>query len=311
MNTVIKRDGTKEPFDPDRIIEAVSKAMRATGKEVDLEFCKRIANKVKKAKKKEMSVSEIQDIVEEALMASSHKDVAKRYIIYRQQRDVARYRESKMVKTFNEIIEVVDNDVKNENANINGNIPAGQMMKFASESTKDYALNYLLSPEQAEAHRDGVIHIHDLDYYPTRTTTCVQIDLDKIFKNGFSTNDGSVREPQSIRSYAALAAIVLQSNQNEQHGGQAIPAFDFFMAEGVRKSFKKIFMKYHKLLTKAFDGDIDTLEKLIGKIEMGNKRLKEVYPDIYTLAHNETREETAQAMEAFIHNMCTMHQQVA
>ena len=169
--------------------------------------------------------------------------------------------------------------------------PAGQMMTFASEVTKDYTYKYLLPKKYAEAHQLGDIHIHDLDYYPTKTTTCIQYDLDDLFERGFRTKNGSIRTPQSIQSYATLATIIFQTNQNEQHGGQAIPAFDFFMAEGVRKTFRK----HLKTLTEFYI-------EVEGK-EPGTEALKKIEEKAYAM----TRKDTHQAMEGFIHNLNTMH----
>lgn len=310
MKKVIKRDGRVVDFDESRIINAIKQAAKAAGENVSEEFCLDVAKKIKEYSKMPLTVDEIQVLVEDALMGSDYKNTARKYIAYRNQRDIERQKNSRLVKTFNEIVEVEDTNVKNENANINGNTPAGQMMKFASEATKEYAMNYLLSPEQAEAHKSGWIHIHDLDFYPSRTLTCCQIDLKELYDGGFRTVDAGVREPQNIRSYAALAAIVLQSNQNEMHGGQAFPAFDFFMADGVRKSFRKNFEKFHQLLY----GDCESFEQVevnCGEIKMGNDILKSRFPRVYEAAYEETRKETYQAMEAFIHNMCTMHQQAA
>jgi ribonucleoside-triphosphate reductase len=169
--------------------------------------------------------------------------------------------------------------------------PAGQMMTFASEVTKDYTYKYLLPKRFAEAHQLGDIHIHDLDYYPTKTTTCIQYDLADLFERGFRTKNGSIRTPQSIQSYATLATIIFQTNQNEQHGGQAIPAFDYFMAEGVRKTYKK----HLKSLTEFY-------------VEMeGHEPSEEAQAKIRHKAEEQTRKDTHQAMEGFIHNLNTMH----
>ena len=166
-------------------------------------------------------------------------EVAKKYIIYRQWRNTERERKTQMKHIMDGIVAIDKNDVNLSNANMSSHTPAGQMMTFASEVTKDYTYKYLLPKQYAEAHRMGDIHIHDLDYYPTKTTTCIQYDLDDLFERGFHTKNGSIRTPQSIQSYATLATIIFQTNQNEQHGGQAIPAFDFFMAKGVLNSTGK------------------------------------------------------------------------
>ena len=194
-----------------------------------------------------MGVEEIQDLVENELM-KVQPEVAKKYIIYRQWRNTERDRKTHIKHIMDGIVAIDKNDVNLSNANMSSHTPAGQMMTFASEITKDYTYKYLLPKKYAEAHRMGDIHIHDLDYYPTKTTTCIQYDLDDLFERGFHTKNGSIRTPQSIQSYATLATIIFQTNQNEQHGGQAIPAFDFFMAKGVLKSFQKIMATHLGLL---------------------------------------------------------------
>ena len=226
IDTVVKRDGRQVPFDPQRIADAIKKSMKAAGilDQQAMDYCDQAAKEIASLRVQKLTVDQIQDLVEEKLMDSSYKEAARAYIVYRRQRDIERQRHSQNIKTFNEIVEVRENGVKNENANVNGNTPAGQMMKFASVATKDYALDYIIYPEHAEAHRNGEIHIHDLEFFPSRTTTCVQHDLEKLFKDGFSTEHGHIREPKSIRAYTALAAISMQSAQNEQHGKQTCRA---------------------------------------------------------------------------------------
>jgi ribonucleoside-triphosphate reductase len=227
--SIIKRDGKTEPFSLDKIVRAITKAFRAGGITDEGQAIEQIASDVAAAiTKAEISVEEIQDMVEERLM-KRNPSIAKRYIIYREWRNVERDRRSSIKSVMDGIVTVEKNDINLSNANMSSHTPAGQMMTFASEITKDYALKYLVGVRHGRAHRDGDIHIHDLDYYPTKTTTCIQYDLGDIYERGFSTKNGSVRTPQSIQSYATLATIIFQTNQNEQHGGQAIPAFDFFM----------------------------------------------------------------------------------
>ena len=185
-----------------------------------------------------MNVEQIQDLVEKELMAV-RPEVAKKYIIYREWRNTERDKKTKMKQIMDGIVSIDTNDVNLSNANMSSHTPAGQMMTFASEVTKDYTYKYLLPKKFAEAHLLGDIHIHDLDYYPTKTTTCIQYDLEDIFNRGFRTKNGSIRTPQSIQCYATLATIIFQTNQNEQHGGQSIPAFDHFMAPGILKSYRK------------------------------------------------------------------------
>ena len=237
--SIIKRDGKTEPFSLDKIVRAITKAFRAGGITDEGQAIEQIASDVAAAiTKAEISVEEIQDMVEERLM-KRNPSIAKRYIIYREWRNVERDRRSSIKSVMDGIVTVEKNDINLSNANMSSHTPAGQMMTFASEITKDYALKYLVGVRHGRAHRDGDIHIHDLDYYPTKTTTCIQYDLGDIYERGFSTKNGSVRTPQSIQSYATLATIVFQTNQNEQHGGQSIPAFDHFMAPGVLKTFRR------------------------------------------------------------------------
>ena len=237
--SIIKRDGKTEPFSLEKIVRAITKAYRAGGITDREQTIARIASDVASAiTKPEIPVEEIQDLVEERLMGQD-PSIAKRYIIYREWRNVERDRRSTIKGVMDGIVTVERNDINLSNANMSSHTPAGQMMTFASEITKDYALKYLVGVRHGRAHRDGDIHIHDLDYYPTKTTTCIQYDLEDIYRRGFHTKNGSVRTPQSLQSYATLATIVFQTNQNEQHGGQSIPAIDRFMAPGVLKTFRK------------------------------------------------------------------------
>ena len=232
--TIAKRDGARECFSIEKIERAIAKAYRADGINDDEASVKQIAGEVASAiDKSEISVEEIQDLVERQLMRRN-PSVAKRFIIYREWRTKEREKRTSMKQVMDGIVAVEKNDVNLSNANMSSHTPAGQMMTFASEVTKDYAYKYLVGVRYGRAHREGDIHIHDLDYYPTKTTTCVQYDLEDIFNRGFHTKNGTVRTPQSIQSYATLATIVFQTNQNEQHGGQAIPAFDHFMAPTLR-----------------------------------------------------------------------------
>ena len=221
------------------------------------------------------------------------------------------------------IITVEKNDINNENANMSSMTPAGQMMRFASEVSKMYALENLISPKFAEAHQKGEIHIHDLDYYPSKTTTCLQYDLADMFEHGFQTKHGYIREAKSISTYATLATIIFQTNQNEQHGGQAIPAFDFYMAKGVLKSFRRHF-RYRILSFLSLDYVDETNKKVKSFI---NENIHTILPDdnaaqkisehlniektqikrLLEIAYDDTRLETYQAMEGFLHNLNTMH----
>ena len=238
---IIKRDGKREDFSISKIKNAVSKAFSATGINDEQQLIADITmNVIGQFASPTITVEEIQDLVEKELM-KVRPEVAKKYIIYREWRNTERDKKTQMKHVMDGIVAIDKNDVNLSNANMSSHTPAGQMMTFASEVTKDYAYKYLVGVRYGRAHREGDIHIHDLDYYPTKTTTCVQYDLEDIFNRGFHTKNGTVRTPQSIQSYATLATIVFQTNQNEQHGGQSIPAFDHFMAPGVLKSFRKHF----------------------------------------------------------------------
>jgi anaerobic ribonucleoside-triphosphate reductase len=301
MLTVVKRDGKKEAFNSQKIINAVLAASSAAGQNISIEFCEKVAAFIAAFPGDELTIAQIQKIVESFLMKSDYEDTARKYIVYRDRRDKDRERESKQIKTFNEIIDVADNDINRENANINAATPAGMMMKFASETTKDYTLDYLMNPEHAQAHRRGRIHGHDLDYYPTGSTTCTMIDLVEILRNGFQTSDGPVRPPKSVRTAAQLAAIVMQCNQNEQHGGQAFGNFEYAMGIYVRKSFLRHFVDvYEFLYEKEFD-------LALASIYIDNKSLEAFYPKVYDKALKDTKEETLQSMEAFMHNLVSMH----
>ena len=220
---IIKRDGKRENFSASKISNAIGKAFQATGLENQERLIDEITQRViAHFEHPTLGVEEIQDLVENELM-KVQPEVAKKYIIYRQWRNTERERKTQMKHIMDGIVAIDKNDVNLSNANMSSHTPAGQMMTFASEVTKDYTYKYLLPKQYAEAHRMGDIHIHDFD----------------LFERGFHTKNGSIRTPQSIQSYATLATIIFQTNQNEQHGGQAIPAFDFFMAKGVLKSYQK------------------------------------------------------------------------
>mgnify|MGYP000092082892 FL=1 len=332
MNTadicIIKRDGKREDFSASKISNAIGKAFQATGLERQEALIDEITQRViSHFEHLTLNVEEIQDLVENELM-KVQPEVAKKYIIYRQWRNTERERKTQMKHIMDGIVAIDKNDVNLSNANMSSHTPAGQMMTFASEVTKDYTYKYLLPKQYAEAHRMGDIHIHDLDYYPTKTTTCIQYDLEDLFERGFHTKNGSIRTPQSIQSYATLATIIFQTNQNEQHGGQAIPAFDFFMAKGVLKSYQKAIVTDIAFYVEMKGTPID--EKAL--MEHVRKHLTSIEPDtkaqkafltalanegcflteeesahILHSAHKQVRKDTHQAMEGFIHNLNTMH----
>ncbi len=300
--TVEKRDGRVVGYNEEKIKAAIRKAMLSTDAGEDEPLIQRITDRVGVRGKERMTVEEIQDCVELELMKSARKDVAKRYIAYRDQRSIARRAKTRDI--FLEIIEAKSNDITRENANMNADSPAGMMMKFASETTKPFVDDYLLSNEAKTAVRNNYIHIHDKDYYPTKSLTCVQHPLDKILKNGFSAGHADSRPAKRIETASVIACISLETAQNEMHGGQAIPAFDFYLAPFVRNTLieelknleqltgSDLSHLYHTEIKDYLHSDLDGLE--------GEARLLQH-------AVNKTAERVHQAMEAFIHNMNTIH----
>ena len=329
---VVKRDGSQEEFISTKIYRAVAKAYRATGLSEDAPRIEALVHRVLETVQglglDSIGVEMIQDEVERELMKFDPA-VAKKYIIYREWRTVEREKRTKLKHTMDGIVSIEKNDINLGNANMSAYTPAGQMMTFASEVTKDYAMKYLLSPKYAEAHAKGFIHIHDLDYYPTKTATCVQYDLGDLFERGFKTKNGSIRTPQSIQSYATLATIVFQTNQNEEHGGQAIPAFDFFMAPGVRKSYDKhiidrvafcleldgVPFKKDELKEIIISAQLPLSEDAVEPSRLLALKLNAFGLDLKQIeleqcirsAYKRTQLDTHQAMEGFIHNLNTMH----
>ena len=302
IQTVVKRDGRIVGFNEQKIMAAVRKAMLHTDKGEDERLVQQIADRIGFAGKPQMTVEDIQNQVEMELMKSSRKDVARAYIAYRNQRSVAR--KAKTRDVFLEIINVKNNDITRENANMNADTPAGMMMKFSSETTKPFVDDYLLSEETREAVRQNRLHIHDKDYYPTKSLTCCQHPLDHILERGFSAGHGSSRAAKRIETASVLACISLETAQNEMHGGQAIPAFDFYLAPYVRSSFVEELKalenltgeNYAHLYNKEID---DYLKKPLDGLE-GEARMVQH-------AINKTVARVHQAMEAFIHNMNTIH----
>lgn len=326
---IIKRDGKREDFSISKIKNAIGKAFSATGIQNEQQLIADVTMSViSQFTNPTITVEEIQDLVEKALM-KVRPEVAKKYIIYREWRNTERDKKTQMKHVMDGIVAIDKNDVNLSNANMSSHTPAGQMMTFASEVTKDYTYKYLLPKRFAEAHQLGDVHIHDLDYYPTKTTTCIQYDMDDLFERGFRTKNGSIRTPQSIQSYATLATIIFQTNQNEQHGGQAIPAFDFFMAKGVAKSFRKhlaSFINFYVAMENGTQADEKAIRTLIKEhlpsiksteAERETLRIalialqiiidKEHLTRIAEKAYQQTKKDTHQAMEGFIHNLNTMH----
>lgn len=300
--TVIKRDGRIVGFNEEKIKAAIRKAMLSTEKGEDNDLLCQISDRISYIGKEQMSVEEIQDLVEIELMKSERKDVAKNYISYREKRSIAR--RSKTRDIFLEIINAKSNDITRENANMNADTPAGMMMKFASETTKPFVDDYLLSPEVKEAVQNNYIHIHDKDYYPTKSLTCVQHPLNKILHDGLCAGHGESRPAKRIETASILGCISMETAQNEMHGGQAIPAFDFYLAPFVRKSYIEEIKKIEDLLgqkyPQLYDIEIEDYVKKDLDFLQDTERIKQQ-------AINQTVIRVHQAMEAFIHNMNTIH----
>lgn len=342
VESILKRDGRTVSFDINKISDAINKAFIASIKRDDPEYSMSIAKQVEidleEAGLENPSVEEIQDFVEKALIRNGHVRTAKAYIVYRSERSRIREMKSNLMKIYEDITfkDSKDSNIKRENANVNADTAMGTMLKYGSEGAKEFFEKCVLKPEFAQAHKDGDIHIHDLDFL-TMTTTCCQIDLLDLFHNGFSTGHGVLREPNDISSYAALACIAVQSNQNDQHGGQSIVNFDYGMAPGIAKTYHK---RYTSNLQKAIElytgsdaiseDNLKELRKSLiadGKtLRMGDhdeyqkceaEELKKlgVPEDIITKAQkfaadkalSETDRAAYQAMEAFIHNLNTMN----
>ena len=302
IQTVVKRDGRIVGFNEQKIAAAIRKAMLTTPEGEDETLIGQIADRISMRGKSQMTVEDIQDLVENELMKSARKEVAKAYIKYRNARSVAR--KAKTRDIFLEIINIKNNDVTRENANMNADTPAGMMMKFSSETTKPFVDDYLLSEDAREAVRGNYLHIHDKDYYPTKSLTCVQHPLDKILTNGFQAGHGESRPAKRIETASILGWISMETAQNEMHGGQAIPAFDFYLAPYVRASFVEEVKVLEQLMaenySELYDAPIeDFLEKPLNGLE-GRER-------ILQHAINKTVGRVHQAMEAFIHNMNTIH----
>ncbi len=343
VTEILKRDGRSVPFETSKIAEAVDKAFVASGAMQDFSTSERIAEEVVQkiedgALEGTPTVEGVQDLVEEALIENGFVRTSKAYILYRAERNRSREINSRLIKTLNDITfsKASESNLKRENANIDADTAMGTMLKYGSESAKQFYEMCVLKPEHARAHAEGDIHIHDLDFY-TLTTTCCQIDIIKLFKDGFSTGHGVLREPNDIASYSALCCIAIQSNQNDQHGGQSVVNFDYGMAQGVEKTFRR---QYRKTMAAALDllcdiDDEDALKSALGRAESASGLFAHLVMDpaylaaerselastfelddatidqlqSYALkaATKETDRATFQAMEAFIHNLNTMH----
>jgi anaerobic ribonucleoside-triphosphate reductase len=341
IRQIVKRNGRTVPFDEKKIADAIFKAAKVLGGD-NYEMAQDLAHQVvlyleQQYGEVEPTVEQVQDAVEHTLIENGHSRTAKEYILYRAQRTRVREMNTKLMKIYEDLTfqDAEDNDVKRENANIDGDTPMGTMLKYGSEGAKQFCEMYILDPAYSKAHIDGDIHIHDMDFY-TLTTTCCQIDIEKLFRGGFSTGHGFLREPNDIQSYAALGCIAIQSNQNDQHGGQSIPNFDYGMAHGVVKTFRKL---YRKNLAKAcellcgMENAEETIKGMMNAIqeetglypiladdngyrEEEAKRLGEMMDPAlaehcqqfaHKSAAQETDRSTFQAMEALVHNLNTMH----
>ena len=302
IQTVKKRDGRIVGFNEQKIAAAIRKAMLATEEGEDEALIGQIADRISVKGKPQMTVEAIQDMVENELMKSSRKDVAKAYIKYRNARSIAR--KAKTTDIFLEIINIKNNDVTRENANMNADTPAGMMMKFASETTKPFVDDYLLSEDARDAVKNNYLHIHDKDYYPTKSLTCIQHPLDRILKYGFQAGHGESRPAKRIETASILGCISMVTVQNEMHGGQAIPAFDFYLAPFVRASYIEEVKVLEDLnaedYSELYNAPIDDYLNIPLAGFEGRERIKQH-------AINKTVGRVHQAMEAFIHNMNTIH----
>lgn len=300
--TVVKRDGRIVGFNREKIAAAIRKAMLTTENGEDEVLVYKIVDRIEIRGKEQSSVEEIQDMVEFELMKSPRKEVAKSYIAYRDKRSIAR--KAKTREMFLEIVDAKSNDVTRENANMNADTPAGMMMKFSSETTKPFVDDYLLSEKTLWAVRNNYLHIHDKDYYPTKSLTCIQHPLDNILENGFMAGHGESRPTKRIETASIMACISMETVQNEMHGGQAIPAFDFYLAPYVRKSYIEEVKNIEKLtgidLKHLYDTPIEDYLVKDLLFMQGDERMKQH-------AINRTVNRVHQSMEAFIHNMNTIH----
>ncbi len=302
VKSVLKRDGRRVDFNNQKIVAAILKAMDVTDAGEDIVLAAQIAQAISELDKDVMTVEEIQEVVENHLMNSPRQEVAKEYIRYRNKRNIAR--KAKSNEIFETIIQAQSNDITRENANMNADTPAGMMMKFASEATKSYVDECLLSDPVREAVANNYIHIHDKDYYPTKSLTCIQHPLDLILEHGLKAGHGESRPAKRIETASVLACISMETVQNEMHGGQAIPAFDFYLAPYVRKTYEEEVDKAGDLfntdLSELKEAKIDDYIKrdLIGL--QGKERVQQH-------AINQTVNRVHQAMEAFVHNMNTIH----
>ena len=341
ITKIRKRDGREVPFNIEKITNAIFKAAVAAGGSdyhTAESLAEQVAETLEHGKEKVPSVEEIQDTVEKTLIESGHARTAKKFILYRAERTRIREKNTQLMKTYEGLTfqDSRNNNLKRENANINGDTAMGTMLRYGSEGAKRFNSLYVLKPEHSKAHNNGDIHIHDMDFL-TLTTTCCQIDIRKLFRHGFATGHGHLREPQDIQSYAALACIAIQSNQNDQHGGQSIPNFDYGMAPGVAKTYARLYFQnlakalellgnvenaakqaqsirdsirkeYHLRPTLGNAENYQTIEKqMLNRIVPEKSAVQRIQSFAAESAEKETDRNTYQAMEALIHNLNTMH----
>ena len=344
---VVKRNGKKVPFNGTKIAVAIKKGFDsiteidendervAKYNEKDIQkVYQAVISHIEKEYKDQtkIKIEDIQDIIEEELKHKKYEDVYESFSAYRERRAQSRdmFMDDKRSHKFLKTIEGLglksasEDDTKRENANVDGDTAMGTMLQYGSTVSKEFAKSYLMKKKYADAHDDGDIHIHDMDFLPMGTTTCMQIDLEKLFKNGFSTGHGHLREPQDIMSYSALAAIAIQSDQNDQHGGQSIPAFDYYLAPGVvktfRKQFKQMVSDYLDITDFGKFVSMNSIAKEIDKLNSidvdltifdrfckESEEMKKLFKLSYEKALKKTDRMTYQAMEAFVHNLNTMH----
>ena len=343
VKSIVKRDGRVVLYDESKITAAILKSLKAAG-EGDAEqaslVARAVGRRLEALPQENPRIEEIQDIAEQELMHAGFENAAKQYILYRAERTRIREAKTSLMHAIDEItnVDARQSDMKRDNANIDGNTAMGSMLQIGTAGAKAYNAAYLLTPEQSKAYAEGDIHIHDFDFYAL-TTTCCQIDLLRLFKGGFSTGHGYLREPQSIGSYAALAAIAIQSNQNDQHGGQGVPNFDYAMAQGVAKSFARL---YRRKLRDALEDVLDSeneaqlaqqaaeageeatgrparlevdaerfdaaaVDALVKTGRLDEKTAASIVRRARRRAAESTDRDTFQAMEGFVHNLNTMH----
>lgn len=349
ITRVKKRDGREAPFNIEKIANAIYKSLEAADeiptdgvivnrRDLSMDLASKSAEYLEMTATQIPEIEQIQDFVEKVLMEAGYSETAKKYILYRAERNRIREMNTRLMQTYHDITtkDAKESDLKRDNANVDGNTAMGTMLKYGSEGSKMYYEMFMLKPQHSEAHKEGLIHIHDLDFY-SLTMTCCQIDLVRLFKGGFSTGHGTLREPKDIRSYSALACIAIQSNQNDQHGGQSVPNFDYAMAQGVVWTYKKLYINNMAKALELVSGMDDSLalsKKIIhdiyeeigifpglqtvalyyekekahlGKLVADEKQIERIQSFVLSHTVEETDKACYQAMEALIHNLNSMH----